>query len=155
MLIDYGATHNFISNWLVQKLGLSWETASGYSVLLGSGQAINGEGIYKGVILTLQYIEIVEDFLPLDLGYVDVILGMKLLESLGGMQVNWKLLTMRFKVEEVTVVLQGDPSLRASLISLKATWKNLWEQGEGVLVELGHSGIVEHTCDLNVPDSLQ
>ena len=44
---------------------------------------------------------------------------------------NWKLLTMRFKVGEVTVILQGDPSLSASLISLKAMWKNLWEQGVG------------------------
>ena len=60
-------------------------------MLLGSGQAIKGEGICKGVILTLQDIEIVEDFLPLDLGRADVILGMKWLESLKGMQVNWKL----------------------------------------------------------------
>ena len=100
-------------------------------MLLGSGQTIKGEGICKGVILNMQNIEIVEDFLPLDLGNADVILGMKWLGSLGGMQVNWKLLTMRFKVGELTVILQGDPSLSASLISLKAMWKNLREQGVG------------------------
>ena len=153
-LIDCGATHNFISNRLVQKLGLSWKTTPGYCVLLGSGQAIKGEDICKGVILTLQNIEIVEDFLPLDLGSADVILGMKWLELLGGMQVNWKLLTMRFKVGEVPMIQQGDPSLSASLISLKAMWKNLREQGEKVLVELGHIGMVDHTCDFNVLDAL-
>ena len=126
-LIDCGATHNFISNWLVKKLGLSWETTFGYSVLLGLGQAIKGEGICKGVILTLKNIEVVEDFLPLNLGSADVILGMKWLESLGGMLVNWKLLTMSFKVREMTMILQGDPSLNTSLISLKAMWKNLRE----------------------------
>ena len=62
---------------------------------------------------------------------------------------------MKFKVREVTMILQGDPSLSASLISLKAMWKNLREQGEGVLVELGHINIVEHTCDLCVPNALQ
>ena len=45
-------------------------------MLLGSGQTIKGEGC-KGVIPTMQNIEIVEDFLPLDLGNADVILGMK------------------------------------------------------------------------------
>ena len=34
-------------------------------------------------------------------------------------------------------VLQGDPTLSTSLISLKAMWKALRERGEGVFVELG------------------
>ena len=53
---------------MVQKLGLLVEATSRYGVLLGTGQAIKGEGICKGVVLTIQNIEIVEDFLPLDLG---------------------------------------------------------------------------------------
>lgn len=60
-----------------------------------------------------------QDFLLLDLGSADVILGMQWLESLGGMQVSWKLLTMRFRVGGVSVVLHGDPSLDTSLVSLK------------------------------------
>ena len=128
-LIDYGATHNFISNKVIQKLGLLLEATSGYGALMGYGRAIKGEGICKGIVPTLQNIEIVEVILSLDLGSVDVILGMKWLESLGGMHVNWKLLTMRFKVGEVTVILQGDPSLNASLVSLKAMWKALRTRG--------------------------
>ena len=61
-LIDCGATHNFISNWLVQKLGLSVEATSGYGVLIGTGKAIKGEGICKGVLLNLQNIEIMKVF---------------------------------------------------------------------------------------------
>ena len=97
-MINCEATHNFILNRVVLNLGLPLETTSEYCVLLGSGQAIKGEGIYRGAVLTLQNIETVEDFLPLDLGSAYVILGMKWLESLGGLQVNWKLLTMKFKV---------------------------------------------------------
>ena len=59
-----------------------------------------------------------EDFLSLELGSADVILGMKWLETLGRMEVNWKNLTMRFQVGGVYVILQGDPSLSTSLVSL-------------------------------------
>ena len=76
-------------------------------------------------------------------GSTDVILGMKWLESLGGMEVNWKNLTMRFQVRGVSVILQGDPSLSNSLVSLKTLWKAIWQQGEGVMVELGCIRVVE------------
>ena len=52
---------------------------------MGTGVVIKGEGICKGVIHTIQNIEIVEDFLPLELGSADIILGMQWLETLGGM----------------------------------------------------------------------
>ena len=56
-LIDCGATHNFFFSWLVKKLGLPVEATSGYGVLLGTGQAIKGEGICKGVVVTIQNIQ--------------------------------------------------------------------------------------------------
>lgn len=64
-------------------------------------------------------IEVVEDFLLLKLGYTDVILGMKWLESLGKMQVNWEALTMHFKVSGEIFLLQGDPSLDTTQVTLK------------------------------------
>ena len=66
-LIDCGATHNFIFSKVVQNLGFPVEATSGYGVLLGKGQTIKGEGICKGVVLTIQNIEIVEDFLPIEI----------------------------------------------------------------------------------------
>ena len=66
-LIDCGATHNFIFSKVVQNLGLPVEATSGYGVLLGKGQEIKGEGICKGVVLTIQNIEIVEDILPIEI----------------------------------------------------------------------------------------
>ena len=86
--------------------------------------------------MKLQNIEVVQDFLLLKLGNADVILGMQWLETLGRMQVNWKSLTMRFTLEEVAVILQGDPSLCSSLISLKAMLKAIKGEGEGILLEL-------------------
>ena len=93
-MIDCGATHNFISTYLV--LGLPLEATTSYGVLMGTGLAVKGEGVCPRVPFTLQNVEIVEHFLPLDLGSANIILGMQLLEFLGGMQVNWKTLLMRF-----------------------------------------------------------
>ncbi|GKC76585.1 retrotransposable element Tf2 [Tanacetum coccineum] len=69
VLIDCGATHNFVSWRLIEMAGL--------------------------VVSELQ---VVDDFLPLELGSAgaDVILGIKWLQTLGEMVVNWKELNMAF-----------------------------------------------------------
>ena len=93
-MIDCSATHKFISTMVVQKLGLPLKETSGYGVLMDTGLAVKGASICRSVSLTQQNIEIIEDFLPLELGSADVILGLQWLESLGGMHVNWKTLSM-------------------------------------------------------------
>ena len=77
VLIDRGATHNFIATKLVQQLGLTRTEMAGYGVIMGTGVVVQGASICKGVKLTLQNLQIIEDFLPLELGSSDVILGMK------------------------------------------------------------------------------
>lgn len=88
--------HNFISVELVGKLELLEDQTCDYGVVLGTGLSVKGEGVCRGVIVTLQEIEVVEDFLPLELGNSDMILGIKWLETLGVMTVNWKNLSMKF-----------------------------------------------------------
>ena len=60
VLIDCGATHNFIFAKLVHELVLPLEGTLGYGVLMGTGAAVKGEGVCRGIVLTLQNIEIVE-----------------------------------------------------------------------------------------------
>ncbi|KAL2480924.1 putative mitochondrial protein [Abeliophyllum distichum] len=62
---------------------------------------------------------------------------MKWLATLGRTQVDWRELTMRFQVGETIVMLQGDPSLSKTLVSMKSMIKAFREKGEGVLLELG------------------
>ena len=64
VMIDCGATLNFISTKLVYKLALPLEATTGYEVLMGTSMGVKGEGSFRRVTLTLQNIEIVEDFLP-------------------------------------------------------------------------------------------
>lgn len=72
---------------------------------------------------------VVEDFLPLDLGSSDVKLGMKWLEMLGATSVNWKTLTVKFKIGEMQVVLQGDLEFSKSAVTLKVMMKALKQEG--------------------------
>ncbi|XP_052202680.1 uncharacterized protein LOC127808263 [Diospyros lotus] len=137
VLIDGGATHNFIAAELVQRLRLPRIETTECGVIMGTGMAVQGADICKGVKLHLQNLQIVENFLPLELGSFDVILGMKWLAAMGKMRVDWKALTMKFQVGGLAVTLQGDPSLSKSLVSLKAMMKAFKENGEEMLFELG------------------
>ncbi|GAA0174020.1 hypothetical protein LIER_27497 [Lithospermum erythrorhizon] len=87
-VVEVGATHNFISNVLVNKLQLTLTETTPYGVVLGTGQATKTKGICKGVTLTLQGVEIIEDFLPLDLRSIDLILDIQGLETLGVTHIN-------------------------------------------------------------------
>ncbi|KAL0537583.1 hypothetical protein IC582_026564 [Cucumis melo] len=83
VMIDCGATHNFISEKLVKALRLATKETAHYGVILGSGTTIQGKGICEAVEIQLADWKVTEDFLPLELGGVDVILGMQWLHSLG------------------------------------------------------------------------
>ena len=84
----------------------------------------------------MQGLTVVEDFLPLELGNTDVILGMPWLRTLGDVKVNWKMLTMKIKMGKAVMVLKGDPSLSRTEVSLKAMARALQHHSQGVWVEL-------------------
>ena len=75
VLIDFGASHNFIPTDLVAKAGIHCIGTSSFRVLMGLCPLVKGEGICKGVVLQLQNIRVVQDILPLKLGSADVIVG--------------------------------------------------------------------------------
>lgn len=135
VMVDPGAIHNFISKEAVQKLGIPVLRSKEFEVSLGTGDSVMGEGICKSVVLELQGIVIVKNFLPLGLGNSDIIMGIQWLEKLGTMATNWKTQTLRFQLGSEVVTLKGDPSLGRSGISLKAMLRNLRKEGGGYLVE--------------------
>lgn len=134
ILIYSGASHNFISMDLVKRLGLGLNTTGGYGVVKGTGLTVKGEGVCRSVAVTVQDVEIVEDFLPLELGNVDVILGMQWLETLSTVAVNWQTLSMKFKIGEKSI---GDPSLCKAPVPLKTIMRTLKQEGQGFWVKLG------------------
>lgn len=126
ILINCGATPNFIHKKLVEELKLQVAKTSNYDIIVGNGTTIRGQGICKSVMVLLQGITMVNDFLPLDLGKMDVILGMLWLCTIGFMGVHWPTLTMTFAAGNEQVTLKGDPSLTRAEVSLKVmtiTWE--------------------------------
>lgn len=68
---------------------------------------------------------IVEDnFMPLELGSSDVILGMQSLNKLGEMHINWQTLTMTFSVASEGDT-KRDSSLSRASVSLKSKLKTV------------------------------
>lgn len=136
VLIDSGATHNFIEETMLGKLGLTESETGKYGVITGTGITVKGRGLCTDVSLEMQGCRVTTSFLPLSLGTADVILGCQWLETLGDTECNSKLQRMAFWVDGKKVTLQGDPSLCTSAVSLKALWKAMEDQGEGMIVEL-------------------
>lgn len=136
VMIDPGATHNFISKNAVKTGGVVVTPSGSFGVSLGNGEAIKGDGVCKDVRLQLDGgIELLEDFLPLELGSSDVILGIQWLEKLGMVTTNWKTQVMKFELGGELVTLIGDQTLVHSQVSLKAMLKALRKQGQEYWVE--------------------
>ncbi|XP_031265006.1 uncharacterized protein LOC116123364 [Pistacia vera] len=136
VLVDNGASHNFISHELVRKLELPVERGKSFRVMVGNGFTIRREGICRGVPLRMQGIELCQDYFPFELGGADVVLGISWLSTLGDVCANWRNLTMEFFNERKKVVLQGDPSLVKTVVSLRAMLKSLQREDAGYVVEL-------------------
>ena len=53
ILVDSGATHNFLSLDLVQQLALPLTTTTSYGVMMGTGISVKGKGICRGVCISM------------------------------------------------------------------------------------------------------
>ena len=97
--------------------------ATGFTI--GNGTRCKGNGLCKRVELKLNEMIIGADFLAVELGSVNVVLGMKWLDTIGTMKAHWPSLTMTFWVGEKQIILKGDPALikvECSLKTLEKTW---------------------------------
>lgn len=120
VLIDSGASHNFISEKLAQRLGLVAVTTSLDGVLVAGGVSVKGKEVIHDVELEMQDCTVTTSFLPFDLGIADVILGVQWLDTLGEVRVDWKRQVMKIKLEKRELTLVGDKSLHTAGVSLKA-----------------------------------
>lgn len=75
IMVGCGETHNFILLRLVEILNLLVTETTNYGVIMGLGKAVQGKGMCMEVTVGLPVMVIVEDFLPLEFGYLDMVLG--------------------------------------------------------------------------------
>lgn len=136
ILIDCGATHNFIAHSLSEELKLPCSETTSYGVIMGTRLAVKGKGICCGVVLELPKLTVKEDFLPLELGSLDVVLGMQWLKRMGTMKVDWLALLMTFKKDRWKIQLKGDPSLTQKEVTFKRLSRTWESDDQGFLIEL-------------------
>lgn len=136
VLIDSGASHNFISSKLVRNLGLKVETTQPYKVRLGDGNRRQTQGCCENLKVQLGNYAFEGKFFLFDLGEVDLILGIAWLATLGEVKVNWRTLTMQFMAQGRIVEIKGDPSLAKALISPQAFMKVTEVEAVPVLWEI-------------------
>lgn len=74
VLVDSDTSHNFVFKTLVEQWINKWDTTHKYMAVVRNKEKLKGQGLLKGLDLKVQGLEIREDFLPMDLGSIDVIL---------------------------------------------------------------------------------
>ncbi|KAA0034007.1 Ty3/gypsy retrotransposon protein [Cucumis melo var. makuwa] len=108
-----------------------------------------------GVIMRLLGLTVVDDFLSLELGNLDMVLGMQWLQKQGAMMVDWKDLAMTFTVGGAKVVLKGDLSLTKMEVSLKMLMKQWHPEDRGFLVDFRSMGVSRTDRQLTVSEAAE
>ncbi|KZV27244.1 hypothetical protein F511_04697 [Dorcoceras hygrometricum] len=107
VMVDSGASHNFVSRVLMEKLGLGIDETVRFGVCLGNGGRIQCQGLCRNLRVELgAYTAIITGHL-FELGGVDVILGVDWLRTLGEVLLDWNRLRMRFSGGDQMVELKG------------------------------------------------
>lgn len=108
ILVNSGATHNLISRKLVVALGLRVEETHPMRIKIGNGYKATTQGTCKGIELKLGEITIPIDTFLFDLEWINIVLGISWLTSLGRMWVDLGKQSMQFQLENKWVELQGE-----------------------------------------------
>lgn len=107
VMVDSGATHNFVSQKLIVALGLPSTQFSGISIQLGDGHKTFVDHKCSALDITIgQYLFSV-DALVFEMDHLDLVLGMEWLKTLGEVVHNWQTHSMRFHFGNQDVFLQG------------------------------------------------
>lgn len=133
---DSGTTHNFISPAAMKKLRLKCREDLNLTVRLGTGITVQGMGVCDAVSFSVQNMEFTTDFVVLELGQIDIILGVYWLSTLGDCKVNWKTNEMSFLYKDQMVSLRGESDLHMTKLSLKSLSSGFTFSKKGVEMAL-------------------
>lgn len=100
VILDSGATHNFITPAMVSKTKSKLITSRNLDIKLGTGVEVKGLGVCKSVEFCLQGLDFTADLIVLELGGADVILGIQWLRTLGKCEVDWSTHELSFIIRE-------------------------------------------------------
>ncbi|KAJ1413258.1 Retrotransposon gag domain [Sesbania bispinosa] len=117
-LIDCGASHNFISQELVERLKLPVKETSPYTVEVGDGHKVECRGVCENLVIRIQGLRIQQDFYLFELGGADLVLGLEWLAGLGEVRADFGKLILIIGEGPMEKTMVGDPALTRSQASL-------------------------------------
>ncbi|XP_061993693.1 uncharacterized protein LOC133711607 [Rosa rugosa] len=135
VLIDSGATHNFIHPQLLKNTKVQVHQLSPLNVILASGAKMKTRGEVN-IELQLQQFTFADNFYVLPVTGCEIVLGAGWLRSLGDILWNFDSMKMRFCVQGSEFLLQGETKTKATVISCKAMTRLLRKEKEAMLVQL-------------------
>ena len=133
VLIDGGSTHNFIDHTIVSKFGLPVIRDKKFEVMVANREKIECTRQCRGLTLTIQGYSITADYYILPVAACQLVLGVQWLETLGPIEMDYKQLTMNFKVEGTPQTFQG---LRRTSIEALSDKESNGLQGTGLFFQI-------------------
>jgi hypothetical protein len=113
VLIDYGSTHYFINYKLAKDLDCCVYPAGEFQVMIANGGTINCPGKCRSIKLNMEEYFLDSPMISIQMGGVDVGLGVQWLQSLGIVAFDFQNIFMRFSSNRKEIelrVIQGKPS---------------------------------------------
>ncbi|KAL4588274.1 hypothetical protein LXL04_001157 [Taraxacum kok-saghyz] len=118
ILVDNGATHNFLSKRLAIALGLHVSPIKRACIKMGDDRRVWMTEGCTGIPIKLGSYSLNADALVYDLGSLDLILGIAWLKTLGDVLCNWASRSIQFWDNGEMVKLQGISSTQEGLSSI-------------------------------------
>ncbi|KAF1891370.1 hypothetical protein Lal_00017002 [Lupinus albus] len=134
ILIDCGASHNFITRELVNILQLKVEETHAYVVEVGDGHNVRCKGKWAQLKLSMQQLEVIQDFYVFGLKGMALVLGLKWLASLGEVKADFGRMKLTLKKENSVITIARDPALNRTKLSYGAFMQVLLEKRGGLLL---------------------
>lgn len=136
ILVDSGATHNFISQKLVHQMDWPIEPTAQMNVKLGNGFQISTQGVCRGLEMCIGDLKMNPEMHLFELGGIDVVLGIDWLKTLGDTITNWKQQTMSFWKDKSWVTLKGHEGCRRQTVALQSILNRPKPTSQGLLWEM-------------------
>ncbi|KAG8364579.1 hypothetical protein BUALT_Bualt18G0012000 [Buddleja alternifolia] len=147
VLVDSGASHNFISDKLVRALQLDVDHTSRLGVKLGDGCRTEATGLCCNLPTRFDDTTVTADYYVFPLGGIDMILGVAWLRTLGKMTVDWEEMYLSFNTERGTVRLEGDGASCRAEAPLKVIMRDEDVEIRAVLLEPSHYWVVSTVAE--------
>nr|UBX54614.1 transposon Tf2-1 polyprotein [Lupinus angustifolius] len=135
ILIDCGASHNFIAPDLVNNMKLEVLDTPSYAVEVGDGHKVRCMGKCPNLLIKLQQMEVIQDYYLFELWGVDMVLGKDWLASLGEVKADFGKLELTIKQGPNVHRLIGDPALSKSELTFGAFMQVFKKEGEGLILQ--------------------